>query len=537
MFNYQPHFPYNKSRKEQDTAINFALDAFINKKKRYVVIEAGTGVGKSAIGVTIARYLATYQAPENPECEPGAYFLTTQKVLQEQYIKDFSSINMLSLKSSSNYRCKYYKMKDCGTALRELKVSQNKAFKACCGGGCNYKIAKRSFLETKLGVTNFAYFLAETNYSGHLKPRQLLVVDECHNTELQLSRFVEVVVTENFAKRVLKLKLPEKLNTANRVIAWIKTSYLPKLLETKAHMENQIEKFSIGSKMDQFIAVAKQYDLIDKHACKIERFLKVYDKENWIMNINKTDKQNTLRFEFKPIDVAPFSEDNLFRSGDKVLLMSATVMNKDAFCETLGIEKNEVEFISIPSPFPIENRPIIFSPISSMTFKNIDKGLPKMVQAIKAILKEHKNEKGIIHTHSYKIAHYIKKNIRSSRLLIHDSSNRDKILFKHMNGKEPTVLLSPSMSEGVDLKGDISRFQILCKVPYPYLGDQLVKKRMHRWRWWYPLQTAKSIVQSVGRSVRSSDDQAITYILDSDWERFYNKNKDVFPQDFKNCLQ
>jgi len=537
MFNYQPYFPYNKPRKEQDIAINFALDSFINKKKRFVVVEAGTGVGKSAIGITIARYLATHFPVSNQECTHGAYFLTTQKVLQEQYINDFSNIDLLSLKSSSNYRCKYYKMKDCGTALRELKVSKNKAFRACCGGGCNYRTAKTKFLETRLGVTNFAYFLAETNYSGKLGPRQLLVIDECHNTEIQLGRFVEVVITENFAKRVLKLKLPEKLNTMNRVITWITNSYLPKLLQTKAHMEKQIEIFSIGSKMDQFIAIAKQYDLIDKHACKIERFLKIWNKDNWVMNINKTDKQHTLRFEFKPIDVAPFSEDNLFKSGDKILLMSATVMNKDAFCETLGIDKEEIEFISIPSPFPSENRPIIFSPISSMTYKNIDKGLPKMVQAIKAILKEHKGEKGIIHTHSYKIAHFIKKNIRSSRLLIHDASNRDKILFKHMNGIEPTVLLSPSMSEGVDLKGDISRFQILCKVPYPYLGDQLVKKRMHRWSWWYPLQTAKTIVQSVGRSIRSSDDQAITYILDSDWERFYNRNKDVFPQDFKNCLK
>ena len=85
------------------------------------------------------------------------------------------------------------------------------------------------------------------------------------------------------------------------------------------------------------------------------------------MNIDTTEKQNTKRFEFKPIDVSPFAEDNLLRSGDKVLLMSATVMNKEAFCQTLGIESDEVEFISIPSPFPVENRPIIFSPISSMT--------------------------------------------------------------------------------------------------------------------------------------------------------------------------
>ena len=129
------------------------------------------------------------------------------------------------------------------------------------------------------------------------------------------------------------------------------------------------------------------------------------------------------------------------------------------------------------------------------------------------------------------------ENLKDKRILTHDSDNRDRVLWKHENGKQPTVLLTPSMSEGVDLKGDKARFQILCKVPYPYLGDKLVKKRMNKWRWWYPLQTAKTVVQSVGRSIRSMDDHAVTYILDSDWERFYYRNKNMFPKDFRSCLK
>jgi Rad3-related DNA helicase len=93
------------------------------------------------------------------------------------------------------------------------------------------------------------------------------------------------------------------------------------------------------------------------------------------------------------------------------------------------------------------------------------------------------------------------------------------------------------MSEGVDLKGDLSRFQIIMKIPYPYLGDPLIKKRMNKWEGWYSLQTAKLIVQSSGRSIRSNDDAAVTYILDSDWTRFYGRNKSIFPTSFKECLK
>lgn len=138
---------------------------------------------------------------------------------------------------------------------------------------------------------------------------------------------------------------------------------------------------------------------------------------------------------------------------------------------------------------------------------------------------------------SYKIVNYLKRNIRSKRLLTHDSDNRDEVLKKHMRSKQPTVLLSPSMAEGVDLKDDASRFQIICKVPYPYLGSKLVSKRMNRWDWWYPLQTAKTIVQSVGRSVRSESDHAVTYILDSKWKQFYGRNRQMFPEDFRKCLK
>jgi predicted chitinase len=211
--------------------------------------------------------------------------------------------------------------------------------------------------------------------------------------------------------------------------------------------------------------------------------------------------------------------------------MSATVLNKQGFCESLGITDENSGYISIASPFPVENRPILSFPIGKMTQNEIDNSLPRLVEAVKNILEQHKNEKGIIHCHSYKITNFLKKNIKSKRLLTHSTEDREDVLNKHLKSDQPTVLLSPSMTEGVDLVDDASRFQVICKIPYPYLGDKLVVKRMNRWKWWYPLQTAKTIVQSIGRSVRNSKDYAVTYILDSDWSTFYNKNKKYFPDD------
>jgi len=538
-FHYSQFFPYPEIRDSQTQAIDFALDSFLNQNKKFVIVEAGTGVGKSAVGYTVAKYLDN-QAPK-PESRflPGSYFITTQKILQEQYIADFGSgpSPMRSIKSSSNYKCSYNKKNSCGESQRLLKVADKKSpFFRACTFNCAYKKAKEAFLAAHEGVSNFSYFLAETYYSGKIQPRNLLVVDEAHNCDMQLSKFIEMSISEKFCNQVLSLKFPKKA-TQVQTFAWVKEIYEPKLKLHVAHMESILEKYSnLRDKLDQFVNLSQKYEMLDKHLCKLHRFLEIYEKENWIMNLVESDIQKSKKIEFKPVCVAPYSRDILFKNGEKILMMSATILDYKGFCETLGVPIEDAAFISIPSPFPAENKPIIYSGIGKMSSSSIDTTLPKMADAVKVILENHKNEKGIIHCHSYKVAHFLKKNIRSSRLLMHNSDNRDEILKKHINSSKPTVLLSPSMTEGVDLKGDISRFQILCKVPYPYLGDKLIRKKMNKWKWWYPLQTAKTIVQSVGRSIRSVDDHAVTYILDSDWIRFYNKNSEYFPLDFKRSI-
>lgn len=138
---------------------------------------------------------------------------------------------------------------------------------------------------------------------------------------------------------------------------------------------------------------------------------------------------------------------------------------------------------------------------------------------------------------NYRVARFLYDNVASPRLLIHDSSNRDQIVEYHCTCDEPTVLLSPSMMEGIDLRDDRSRFQILCKIPFPYLGDEVVKKRMAKNRNWYDYQTVRSVIQALGRSIRNETDYAESYILDADWERFFKRTQRMFPDEIVKALQ
>ncbi len=528
-------FPHEEIRPQQTLAMDFLKDTFLENKKKFCIIEAGTGVGKSALGIYCANLL--YNSATDKD--KGAYFLTTQKLLQDQYSVDYADQNLLSLKSSSNYSCKYYKGSSCGESLRLLKTADKKSpFFKCCAINCHYKKEKENFINGKKGITNFSYFLAETVYAGKLKPRNLLVIDEAHNTASELSKFIEVTISERFC-RSQKVDFPNNL-TQHQAFNWVKDKYYPHVRSRLKHMEGFLEQHSgLKEKIKEIHSVSKNFDLLDKHVCKVKRFIDRYDKENWVFNMLEQQGRSMRKIEFKPIDVSKYAYEYLFNRADHVLFMSATVLDKDGFCQLLGIEEKDCGYMSLPSPFPVENKPIITAGIGKMSAQYIDKTLPNLAKAVESIMEEHKTDKGIIHCHSYKIAHFLRKNVKKgkSRLIYHTSEDREEALEAHKNSNKPTILLSPSMTEGVDLKGDYSRFQIICKIPYPYLGDKLIRKKMNKWKWWYPLQTAKTIIQSIGRSVRSKSDYATTYILDEDWNRFYRMNNHLFPEDFHEAIR
>jgi Rad3-related DNA helicase len=530
-------FPLPEPRPSQVEAINFSLEELTRSNKKVVVLELGCGVGKSAIGLTIARYINSV-VPLGPDFKKGSYFLTTQKVLQEQYVNDFKE-TMKSIKSSSNYPCSFYPKQSCEESHKVLKAEpKESSFYRACSGNCVYRREKENFLTSMESVTNFPYFITESSYSKSIVPRQVLVVDEAHNAASELSKFIEVTLSEYVCTKTLKIDFIPENSSQSSIVKWVNDVYFPRLVEHTNYVRGLAEKSKdLKEKIVEFLGFNKQLEILEGHVSKIRTFMSVYDPNNWVMNEVFTEGKSFRKIEFKVIDVSPFSERYLFKFGEKVVMMSATILTKESFCELLGLSSEEVGFISIPTPFPPENRPILYAPVGRMNKDNIENTLPKLAQAVKAILDSHPNEKGIIHCSTYKIANYIKKNVKSRRLLVHDATNREEILKQHVEGDKATVLLSPSMTEGVDLKDDASRFQILCKIPYPYLGDKLTTKKMHKWKWWYPTMTAKTIVQACGRSVRTMEDHAVTYILDEDWETFYRRNSSLFSEEFRIALK
>jgi ATP-dependent DNA helicase DinG len=171
--------------------------------------------------------------------------------------------------------------------------------------------------------------------------------------------------------------------------------------------------------------------------------------------------------------------------------MSATILDIDAFCRNVGLDRNSVKFIQAGSDFPIENRPIYQMNTALLNFNSLGLEIVQraIANAVDRIMSIHNNYKGIIHATSYAQVKFIDKHISSDnkrRLLYTDPERpREEVTTEHFRSTRPSVLISPSLHTGLDLKDERSRFQILVKVPYPSMGNRWINAKMERDPAWY----------------------------------------------------
>lgn len=281
---------------------------------------------------------------------------------------------------------------------------------------------------------------------------------------------------------------------------------------------------------------------IDKLTRTINNILS--NPNNWIVSEVHKDNYDVTRVDLKPLDPSKYIK-TVMEKCPKTLIMSATILNDKTFERNLGLssEENSTKFIQIPSDFPVENRPIFPLSVEYLNFSNLQQMdvKSKISRAIDNIMHIHSNDKGIIHTSSYEQLNFIKDNLsktNSRRLILTDPEiQRDEVIREHSESKKPTVLISPSLHTGLDLKDHLSRFQIITKVPYPNIADKWTSEKRKISKEWYYWQTALRLVQAYGRSIRSKDDWAKTYVLDSAFNYFIKVNKNILPKWFLSAIR
>lgn len=518
-------FPLEIPRRDQ-LEITSEVAYAINKGYKYIILEAGTGSGKSAIAATLARIY------EN------SYILTVTKQLQNQYYEDFKKYGFNLVKGRQNFNCIHHKNVTCDKGDCVLKnkscdynlTSSNplEKLESACQDNfwksdthCPYWVQKVEGLNSKVTIANYDFGLYDFNLSHYFKKRKLLILDEAHNLENKIMSFISLDLNRNTLKKDIGLDLD--FNTIDKLqkgsyrdwisfVKHVKEKYddRAKILINRAKSDGEEEGFIKDLEKELKIESANR-----------QRFISYIsdDKDNWICDY---DSRNEI-ISFKPLSVKNYTHDYLFGFGDVCIFMSATILNHKKFAEWMGIDINEVYSIKKDSPFNSADNPIIIKDSFNMSRGYLRDSAPKTIPVLNEILAKHKNEKGLIHTVSKDCRRYIMKHIDDDRLMTHTTKNRHKKLEEYKSSKN-SVLVSPSMSEGVDLPGEQCRFQVIYKLPFMTLSEQ-VRKRLNEDEEWYDYRTCISLVQTFGRGIRFDGDYCTTYVVDSRFNDFIRKDK------------
>lgn len=519
---FEYHFPFDTPRKIQQKISQAVIKAFEDGFK-HVVLQAPTGIGKSPIGYAVASYMNDKPIAKDTG-RMGAYILTSMKGLQDQYMNDFHDVKINvntfeTVKGKANYKCIHGKQ-SCETGPCTKKMHPDNK-------NCPYIYERTAAYAATMSVLNYSYFFNMT-YEKTIQPaKQLLILDECHNVENQLLKFASVDINvKEFKDAGLEApKFPSMKSSNPQTLKWLKDTALPFMKALDVSVQIQMEP------LQQF---ETEYQVLKKQNIFLTNMIGMIDRLLIQSSSGVTivlDRDGNKSIGFKPLRADTYAKEFLFSYGSKVLMMSATVLNIQQYCKNLGLDTKEVKFIKVPSPFPLERRPIVNCAKHWISKKTLDTVKGDLVEQVKELLARHKDERGVIHSQSYDLAKFVVEQVNDPRLFIPKGVNRDKEIKEFLEDELASngVIVSPSIKEGFDFKDDSARFCILLKAPYANLGDNFVKKRFTEDANWYYMEALRDVIQSVGRVVRHKKDYAVTYFLDKNIMKLIMNNRRYVP--------
>lgn len=517
-------FPAPSYRGYQEQALNEIATAFADGA-RIVLVRAPTGSGKSLLARAICG-CARRPSEGTPHQVTGAYYTTPQVSQLDAVAEDSLLTDIAIIRGKRNYSCALPDEPD--TPVDRAPCVRDASFDCQIVHRCPY-FADREIAQNKpiAGMT-LAYFM-QTAGSGVFGQRDVVVVDEAHG----LADWAEMYATIELSPRTVPvwgdLHVPTVTDDPESVLSFAE-SVVARCKGAQSRIEAK-PKLSVSE-------VARLERLRDIRR-ELEWFISDYStidsSTTWVTDQRDDDVG---AIEIKPLNPARFLHRTVWDRGSRFALLSATILDKQSFCHGAGLPPSDVALIDVPHTFPLDHRPLFDVTQGKMTQAHRGETLPAIARTIARIMAYHPDEKGIIHCHSYAIQRELRSKLTDfgveSRIIGHDRETRDGSLADWLHRDDPAVFLSVTMEEALDLQGDKARWQVLCKAPFPNIGDPAVAARLEAGDWaWYNRRTLRTVIQACGRVVRSPDDYGATYLADSSLLDVFERTRSVMPTWFR----
>jgi Rad3-related DNA helicase len=307
----------NKSelRQYQQQAIIECSLAFSQGAVR-VGLSAPCGSGKTLISAAIGNWL-----------EIQNVYTCQDHGLQAQFLSDFEPCGAVKLLGRRNYLCIKHPARNCELCTwqqpdcihcllaRDGCVPDPKG-NCPCRITCTYEEAKRAALSAKIPVLNTPYLLTEMNYGGAFSGRELVTLDEADLTESALMSFIEIRISDAMAAKY-HFQHPRYKTVVASWQEWAENTL--KIVET------ELQRLQGCWVTDDLYAQLQLQRLYRKLT-----FFMLEADENWVWDA-KTDT-------FRPIRVAKYAQQFLWRHSRRWLLMSATLEPWNQLLSDLGVE-------------------------------------------------------------------------------------------------------------------------------------------------------------------------------------------------------
>jgi len=210
--------------------------------------------------------------------------------------------------------------------------------------------------------------------------------------------------------------------------------------------------------------------------------------------------------------------------------MSGTLEPLNEYVKSIGIEAKTKKF---PSPFPAENRKVLYVEGVTTKYYMDDKMLDKIARKIAVICNEI-NKNILVFFPSYNILNrFLEKDVEINRKVYVEKRNeRQEKLMKKLEEfkREGGIFLSVAggrISEGIDFPSEQAEIVIIVGIPYPPPSARLFalqsyydKKFGNGWKHVVEAQAVRKMAQAIGRLIRSEDDMGMAIILDERAKRF-----------------
>lgn len=505
-------------RPHQLEAVNEVLDAYA-RGADVVFLDGPTGAGKTLIGEMVRRLVAS-----------KALYVCHSLGLQDQFLADFPYAAVL--KGRSNYPTQLAEFPEvtCADCTNTTRPDAEDAECSWCTepAMCAYIEARETAAESAIAVTNTAYMLAEANNVGRLVGgRDLVIVDEADTLEAILMGTAEFRVSVGLMRKC-GVEAPKKGSHGTTIAKWLEGVLGPKLKVQYAKLARGVREGNVD--------MIRERNRIGRLIGRVREVAAEIQTDGWVRDYDKTDS-----LILKPVKVDTVGDEWVWKHASRWLLMSATLVSTDEMVESLGMQGMQVETVTVPMTFPVENRRVHAVPVATMTAKEKETAWPKMAEAVLGIQALHPDDKILVHTVSYDLAKYLTRNARGQgrQVFTYASSQfREAQVAAFKAETRPAIMFAPSLDRGFDFKGDEARVVVVAKIPYPFLGDQQVSARLRTrgGQMWYTVQTVRSLVQMTGRGVRSADDWCVTYVLDGSFYKLVKDARGLLPRWWRDAL-